>query len=219
MSSSGRRGFIWLGGKPASASTSFQRGHHLPIQSDSRMPVALKNAPRPTGLPPFSAAVRRTSVRTCSLVTRIAGLAYWPGLTFGCESSEPSARSNIAARDLYRFARIGRYFSGRYSTVWEVGATRLNRSGVRTEVSCPRPVATLGVQLNRIADGLLSGRPIDAVDLHEVVVDRLNVQLTLSSGFARPTDVDHRVTGATDGFDTDQCPHTACVVVAPLLVT
>jgi hypothetical protein len=42
--------------------------HQRPLQSDSRIPVASKKAVLPSATPPFSAAVRRISRKTSSLV-------------------------------------------------------------------------------------------------------------------------------------------------------
>lgn len=66
-----------LGPKPASFNTSFHRAQKRPRQSDSLMPVSVKNARRPRGLPPFAAAVRLISWRMSSLLTVIFA---WPNL-------------------------------------------------------------------------------------------------------------------------------------------
>src|SRR5258707_12069685 len=77
---------------------------------------------------------------------------------------------------------IGRLLSHGNAAVRELRPALLHHLCVRAIVGGPLSLAALYMQFKCIVECVLCGWPIDLVDPHEVVIDLLNIKLTLGSG-------------------------------------
>lgn len=103
-------------------------------------------------------------------------------------------------------------------TIRKLRTARIDLFLVGAEICTPCEPAALTVKSMGLNYGLLRGGPIDAVDLHKMVVHQLYVQPTLRRLAARPPDVDDGVTEAAHRLYSDQRSHGCGIVVLPLLM-